>query len=476
MQIYLQNTLSGQKEVFTPIEDGKVKLYACGPTVYDFAHIGNFRSFLMADVLTRVLQYSGQEVTKIMNITDVGHLVSDADEGEDKILKKARLEKKDPFAIARFFEEAFIEDEQKLRIKAPDHRPRATEFIQQQIDLAQKLIDEGYAYESNNSVYFRTEKFKNYGQLSKNNLEDLVAGARVEVHSDKESPLDFALWKKAEENHLMQWDSPWGRGFPGWHIECSAMSQALLGDEFDIHTGGEDNIFPHHECEIAQNEGANGGHKSVNYWLHAKHLLVDGQKMSKSEGNFYTVRDLFEKGYAGHEIRYVLIAAHYRTALNFTFESLDMARASIARLSEARVILKNIAGEASPDENFIAPFREKYQTALSDDLNTADALGVVFELIKQALRLRDEKTLSAEQAASILAFLDQDFDPIFDIFPEEKKLSEDEEAEIQDFIAQRNKFREEKNWEASDKIRDELLARGIELVDEEGVTRYRIKA
>jgi len=429
----------------------------------------------MADLLERTFRYLGYAVTKVQNITDVGHLVSDADEGEDKILKKARLEKKDPFAIARFFEDAFVEDEKKLRIIPPLHRPRATEFIQEQIDLALKLIEEGYAYESNQSVYFRTEKFKNYGQLSKNNLEELVAGARVEVHSDKESPLDFALWKKADENHLMQWESPWGRGFPGWHIECSAMSQALLGDSFDIHTGGEDNIFPHHECEIAQNEGANGGHKSVNYWLHAKHLLVDGQKMSKSDGNFYTVRDLFEKGWAGNEIRYTLLSAHYRTALNFTFESLEMARASIARLTEAQVILKKIAETSEANEAFIAPFREKFQTALADDLNTADALGVVFDLMKQALKLRDEKALSSEQATSIIHFLETDFDQIFDIFPDKKLLSPEEEVEIQDLITQRKKFREEKNWGESDRIRDELAARGIELVDEDGTTRYRIQ-
>ncbi len=475
MNIFLQNTLSGKRETFTPLQPGKVSLYSCGPTVYDFAHIGNFRSFLMADLLERTFRYLGYAVTKVQNITDVGHLVSDADEGEDKILKKARLEKKDPFAIARFFEDAFVEDEKKLRIIPPLHRPRATEFIQEQIDLALKLIEEGYAYESNQSVYFRTEKFKNYGQLSKNNLEELVAGARVEVHSDKESPLDFALWKKADENHLMQWESPWGRGFPGWHIECSAMSQALLGDSFDIHTGGEDNIFPHHECEIAQNEGANGGHKSVNYWLHAKHLLVDGQKMSKSDGNFYTVRDLFEKGWAGNEIRYTLLSAHYRTALNFTFESLEMARASIARLTEAQVILKKIAETSEANEAFIAPFREKFQTALADDLNTADALGVVFDLMKQALKLRDEKALSSEQATSIIHFLETDFDQIFDIFPDKKLLSPEEEVEIQDLITQRKKFREEKNWGESDRIRDELAARGIELVDEDGTTRYRIQ-
>ena len=475
--IRFHNTLSGEKEKFVPLEPGKVKLYSCGPTVYDFAHIGNFRSFLMSDLLVRVLKYAGFDVEKVQNITDVGHLTEDniADaQGEDKIAKKAREEKKDPYEIARFFEEAFIEDEACLRILPADHRPRATEYIPQQIDMVQKILAAGYAYEANGSVYFRTTKFEKYGQLSKNKLEDLIAGARVEVNSEKENPLDFALWKKADSGHLMQWDSPWGRGFPGWHIECSAMSHAIFGDSFDIHTGGEDNIFPHHECEIAQNETSNGGKKSVNYWLHVKYLLVGNKKMSKSDGNFFTIRDLLKKGFTGEEIRYALLTAHYRSTLNFTLEGLEGARSSIARLEEARRVFAEVAASSSPSE-FASSARQGFQKELFDDLNAAGALAVVFELIKSGMKLRDEEKLSSEDAAAIMQFLNEDFDQIFDIVPKEEQLSDQKIADIEKLIAERDQFRAEKNWSESDRIRDELLAKGIELIDEEGKTVWKQK-
>jgi cysteinyl-tRNA synthetase len=494
--IQLHNTLTGKKEVFESLKLGVVKLYSCGPTVYDYAHIGNFRSFLAADLLFRVLQYAGYEVQKVQNITDVGHLTNDdlADaDGEDKILKKARVQKKDPFEIARFFEDAFVEDESILRIIPPNAgRPRATDFIVEQLTMIKDLITKGFAYEVNGSVYFRTNKFSEYGKLSKNSLEDLVAGARVEINHEKENPLDFALWKSADEDHLMQWDFLTGEhlkpgfkdtknpgsvqpGFPGWHIECSAMSQKLLGDNFDIHTGGEDNIFPHHECEIAQNECSHGG--KISYWLHAKHLLVGGQKMSKSKGNFYTIRDLLDKGYTGAEIRYLLISAHYRTALNFTIEGLDMARASMARLSEARRILHQLAGGTEvKDSSLVFGAREKYQAALEDDLNTAEALGVVFDLIKTALKKRDERTLTSGDAASIIRFLDTDFAMVFDIFPEEKSLSGDKTKEIEALIAERDQARTDKNWARADEIRNELLEQGIELFDEAGKTNWRVKS
>ena len=479
--LFFQNTLSGKKEKFVSIEKGKVKIYSCGPTVYDFAHIGNFRSFLVSDLLVRVLKYAGYEVQKIQNITDVGHLVSDADEGEDKILKKARLEKKDPFAIARFFEDAFVEDEGKLRILPPDARPRATEYIEQQIARCEDLIEKEYAYEANGSVYFRVSRFENYGQLSGNKLEDLEAGARVEVNSEKENSADFALWKRADANHLMQWDSPWGRGFPGWHIECSAMSKELLGFPFDIHTGGEDNVFPHHECEIAQNE-AFFGEKSVNYWLHAKHLLVDGKKMSKSDGNFFTVRDLFEKGFSGAEIRYLLLSAHYRAALNFTFDGLEMARASISRLGEARRVFfqvvsgqLTVASEGGDECAEVERARKKFRGALFDDLNVSDALAVVFDLVKVGMKLRDDGGLSVAQAGAILRFLEEDFDGIFDVFSGGEGLSVERVAEVEKLISERDKFRAEKNWGEADRVRDELLEDGIELIDEGGKTSFKLK-
>jgi len=473
--IFFHNTLSGKKEKFIPLKEGAVKIYSCGPTVYDFAHIGNFRSFLMSDLLVRVLKYAGYKVTKAQNITDVGHLIADSDDGEDKILKKAKLEKKDPFAIARFFETAFIEDEKILRILPPEYRPRATDFIAEQIELAEKLIQEGYAYAVNGSVYFRTKKFKNYGALSGNKLEDLVAGARVEVNSEKEDPMDFALWKRAEENHLMQWESPWGQGFPGWHAECSAMSAKLLGLPFDIHTGGEDNIFPHHECEIAQNECSSGISPSVRYWLHVKHLLVDGKKMSKSQGNFFTIRDLLEKGWKGEEIRFALLGAHYRSALNFTEESLGQARSSIARLEEARRIFSAVAEDFDSKETPLTPLtkggKEKFQKALFDDLNIADALAVVFDLIREGMKLRETGKLSVEEAKGMVDFLENDFDSIFDVLLVKRKaLSAQDAKEIRILINKRRQAREEKNWKESDRIRDELATRGITVVDEKDGT------
>lgn len=420
-----------------------------------------------------------------MNITDVGHLTNDdiADsDGEDKIGKKAKLSGKTAQEIADFYAEKFIEDEKFLRILPPDGRPKATEYIQEQIDIAQTLIDRDFAYEVDGSVYFRVNRFAEYGKLSGNSLENLNAGARIEVNDEKESPLDFALWKKAEPEHLMQWKSPWGMGFPGWHIECSAMSRAYFGDQFDIHTGGEDNLFPHHECEIAQNECScaeeNHGKNSVNYWLHAKHLLLEGQKMSKSKGNFYTIRDLAEKGWKGEEIRYLLLSAHYRTSLNFTLDGLTQARNSIARIEEARRIFSEIAKGSKSQEKFpeIDEYIKKYQTALFDDLNVSDALAVVFELIKYGLKLREDKKLNAERADYLLKFLETDFDQIFDIFPEKKELDPETIKKIESLIKKRSIARGEKDWQTSDEIRDQLLTKfGVEILDQSGNTTWRIK-
>ena len=473
--LHIYNTLTSKKEELIPLKEGKVRIYSCGPTVYDFAHIGNFRSFLLSDLLVRVLRYIGLEVEKVQNITDVGHLISDHDEGEDKILKKAKLENKDPFAIARFFEEAFIEDEDKLKIIPPNHRPRATDYIEGQIKWCEELIKKGYAYEKNGSVYFKISKFSTYGELSKNKLEDLMAGARVKENSEKEDPHDFALWRHADSNHLMQWDSPWGRGFPGWHIECSVMSHTLLGFPFDIHTGGEDNKFPHHECEIAQNE-AYCGERSVKYWMHTKHLLVDDQKMSKSLGNFFTLRDVLEKGYSGNEVRYLLLSAHYRTALNFTFQGLEMARSSIARLEEARRIFGEISSDASEEEGtLINKHKEAFKDALLDDLNVADALAATFELIRSGMKLRDEGNLSAEDAKSIVNFLEGEFNIIFDVLNDKDVVAKDDEEGIEALIKKRNEYRKEGKWKEADQIRDSLFKdKEIKLIDDGENTSYRV--
>lgn len=463
--VYFQNTLSGKKEVFTPIDPNQVKIYACGPTVYDFAHIGNFRSFLLSDLCVRVLKQAGYNVVKVQNITDVGHLTDDdlADsDGEDKILKKARTEKKDPFEIARAFENFYTSDEAALNILPPQSRPRATDFIAEQIDQIKKLVDAGFAYAINGSVYFRTQKFKDYGRLSKNNLADLNAGARVEVNSDKENPLDFALWKHAEPSHLMQWDSPWGKGFPGWHIECSAMSEALLGFPFDIHTGGEDNIFPHHECEIAQNECLHG-EKTVNYWLHAKHLLVDNKKMSKSKGNFYTVRDLMEKGWSGPEIRFSLMSSHYRSALNFTDSSLTQARSSIKRIQEAWTIFNASHSSDTNTVEWLEALKTQYQAALFDDLNVAPALGIVFEIINIGFQKRDKQQLTPEEASAITNFLQTDFNNIFAVIKTDKSDIPDS---VRKLLNQRAEARVNKDWQQSDVIREQIKTLGFQVLDE----------
>src|ERR1041385_8225489 len=294
-------------------------MYNCGPTVYSYAHIGNFATFLLADLLRRYLEYSGLEVLQVMSITDVGHLTDDAladGRGEDKLERKAREEKKDPWQIARFYEDAFQRDRRLLNILPAHHYPRATEHVPEMIEMIGDLLEKRLAYQAGGQVYFEISRFPQYGILSGNTPQELLAGARVEEDPEKRSPLDFCLWKK-DSRHIMQWDSPWGRGFPGWRIECSAMSRKYLGPIFDVHTRSEENIFPHHECEIAQSSGGEGRIFS-RYWLHRRHILVDGRKMSKWEGNFYTLSDLLEKGFRGSQVRYALMAGHYRATLNFT--------------------------------------------------------------------------------------------------------------------------------------------------------------
>ena len=336
-ELKFYNTLSRKVEKFEPIEPGKVGLYSCGPTVYSHPHIGNFRAFLVADLLKRFLEFKGFEVTHVMNITDVGHLLDDADEGADKLEEAARKQKKEPLEIAKIYIDSFNEAQKLLNIKPADEYPRATEHIPEMIAIVERLIEKGYAYVVDKNVYYDITKFKDYGKLSGNMLDDLNSGARVEVNEEKRNPQDFALWKH-DPKHLQQWDSPWGMGFPGWHIECSAMSSRYLGEEFDFHTGGEDNIFPHHENEIAQSEAASGK-KFVHYWLHTRFLMFDGEKMSKSKGNLYTIQELVEKGFKKSAIRYALISSHYRQNYNFTFEGLKAASVAIDKIQQCFLIL-----------------------------------------------------------------------------------------------------------------------------------------
>jgi len=333
----LYNTFSKTKEEFKPINSGKVGFYACGPTVYDYAHIGNLKTFIFEDVLRRYLEYTGYEVRYIMNITDAGHLTADdigqADTGEDKMLKAATREKKTPEEIAKFYTEHFFEDIEKLNFKKANFYPKPTAHIPHIIKFIEGLIKKGFAYEVNGNVFFDVTKFSDYGKLSGNTLDNLQVGARLEEHPDKKNPYDFSLWLKAPKDHLMKWDSPWGVGYPGWHIECSVMSIEYLGETLDIHTGGEDHIFPHHENEIAQSESYTGK-KFSNYWLHARFLLVDGQKMSKSKGNFYTLKDVEEKGYSPMDFRLFALSGHYRSNSNFTWQSMNQAKSNFQRIND----------------------------------------------------------------------------------------------------------------------------------------------
>ena len=311
MDIRLYNTLSRSKEVFVPIKQGKVGVYSCGPTVYNYAHIGNLRTYVFMDILRRIFEYNGYKVKSVMNITDVGHLLSDADDGDDKMAKAAKEQNKTPEEIAEYYSSVFFKDIARLNIKRPTITPKATDHIQEMINIVVDLIEKGYGYETDDGIYFDISKFENYGKLSHMNLEDQLAGARVNVNTGKRHPADFAIWKKAEPNHIMQWQSPWGMGYPGWHIECTAMSNKYLGNLFDIHTGGIDHVPIHHENEIAQAE-AWLGQKAVNYWMHSEFMLVDGGKMSKSLGNTWTVENLVERGYTPMEFRYLCLNTQYR--------------------------------------------------------------------------------------------------------------------------------------------------------------------
>ena len=379
---YLTNTLTRKKEKFVPIKDKQVGIYTCGPTVYRDIHIGNLRTYLMADILKRVLIYNGYSVKHIKNITDVGHMRTAGDQGQafDPIITQALKERKTPQEIAAGYTKQFLEDEKKINILPADTFPKATKHIQEMIEITKELVEKGFAYEKEGNVYFNVKKFEDYGKLSGNTLakmDKLLEAVRVSSETDKKDSADFALWKKAEEGRTMKWDSPWGEGFPGWHIECSAMSMKYLGESFDIHTGGEDNIFPHHEDEIAQSEAATGK-KFVNYWVHAGFLLVDGKKMARREGNVYTVADLVRKGFNPHAFRYLALTAAYRSRLNFTWKSLEAAQNALEN------IYREVTGFATSDnpKQGCAEYEQRFLDALNNDLDTPAGLVVVQELIK----------------------------------------------------------------------------------------------
>lgn len=455
----LYNTLTRNKEDFAPLDGKTVRMYACGPTVYSYAHIGNMRTYIFMDIIRRALKYSGYKLKGVMNITDVGHLMSDADEGEDKMAKAAKEQQKTPQEIADHYTQVFMQDIAKLNIAKPEIIAKATDHIKEMQNCVVELVKSGYAYEISDGIYFDISKFEGYGKLSRLNLDDQIAGARVEINSEKRHPADFALWKKAEPNHIMQWDSPWGKGYPGWHIECSAMSRKYLGDCFDIHSGGVDHIPVHHENEIAQNE-ALSGKKSVNFWLHGEFMLVDNGKMSKSLGNVYTISDLEQKGYSALDFRYFCLNAHYRKKLNFTFEGMDAARTSLDRL---RAVLYQHKTSNNPiDKEVVDKYRKQFIEAVEDDLNIPLALGILWSMTKE------------EKSADIYA-LALDMDKVLGLSLDKVQAKATEQVTVPDEIIELAKARllakQNKDYAKADEIRGEITAKGYTIADtKEGYT------
>lgn len=465
MKVY--NTLTRRKEDFQPLEAGRVRMYNCGPTVYMYIHVGNLRAFIFADLLRRYLEYKGYEVTQVMNITDVGHLTEDAETGEDKLEKSAREEKKDPWQIAEFYTRAFFEDIDRVGIRRATFYPKATEHVPEMIALIEKLIARGHAYVSNRCVYYDVTSFPEYGRLSGNPLESLLPGARLEVNPDKHDPRDFALWI-TDPKHIMRWESPWGVGYPYWHVECSAMAMKYLGESIDIHTGGEDNIFPHHECERAQSEGATGK-PFVKYWMHTRFLLVDGRKMSKSLGNFYTLRDLLARGCDPRAIRYLLLSTHYRQPLNFTLAGVEGAREALRRLEDFRLRMREAArGDATDSpavEAAIAQGIARFEASMDDDLNVSPALAAVFDTIAEINRM----AVGPGGAAKALAFLAR-LDTVLNVLPAEEAMPD---AEVERLIAERQAARQARNFKRADEIRARLREMGIALEDTPQGVRWK---
>lgn len=456
MNLYLYNTLTRQKEKFKPLEGKQVRIYTCGPTVYSFAHIGNFRAYIFMDNLRRVLKNNGYSLKHVMNITDVGHLESDADEGEDKMEKAAKKENKNPYEIAKFYTEVFLKDIQMLNIDIPEIIAKATDHITEMEQYVETLIKNGYAYETSTAIYFDVSKLDKYPILSNRKLDEQIAGARVEVDKEKRNPYDFAVWIKAPENHIMKWESPWGLSYPGWHLECSTMGRKYLGDQFDIHTGGVDHIPTHHENEIAQSKGATGKIPAKT-WMHVEFLQVDGGKMSKSLGNTYTLAQLQEKGIEPLAYKLFCYTAHYRTKLNFTFNGAYSAQKALNRLRES--YLKHSSGEEIIEDEEIKKYYNRFIEAVNDDLNLPLAMGIVWEIA------RNEK--QSKQFAKLLS----DFDEILglDLQNAKKYLDNQKEIElpeeIKKLINERKLARENKNWELSDKIRNELEEKGYTVKD-----------
>lgn len=452
------NTLTRQKEPFVPIDNRHVRMYTCGPTVYDFAHIGNFRTYVFEDVLRRTIQFFGYGLTQVMNLTDV----------DDKTIRGANAKGISLDAYTAIYKEAFFEDLKRLHIEPAEHYPAATQYIPQMIEMVDTLMKKGVAYRGGDgSIYFAIQKFPHYGCLSHLNLDELQAGASERVNSDeydKEHVSDFVLWKAydKERDGSIFWESPFGPGRPGWHLECSAMAMRILGETLDIHVGGVDNIFPHHENEIAQSEACSGK-PFVKLWMHSEHLVVDNRKMSKSLGNFYTLRNLIDKGYTGTQVRYLLISTHYRSKLNFTFQGLDGAKHALQRLYDFSLRLKNVApGKTGKADAILSRTDELFSEALSDDLNISAALGALFDMVREVNQLVDLGSLGADDAQKVLALLMR-MNKVLGVLHFDGR--EEVPAEILQAVKERGEARQSKQWKRADELRGFIESKGYVVED-----------
>ena len=485
-EIYIHNTLSRKKELFKPMTPGYVGLYVCGPTVYGDPHLGHARPGITYDVLVRLFRHLGYKVRYVRNITDVGHLENDSDSGEDKIAKKARVEQLEPMEIAQEYTIRYHDAMRKLNVAPPSIEPRASGHIMEQIALVKKILDAGYAYVSNGSVYFDVKEYDKkhrYGILSGRVLDEMISNTReLDGQSDKHSPYDFALWKKAAPEHIMKWDSPWSSGFPGWHLECSAMSEKYLGAQFDIHGGGIDLLFPHHECELAQNM-ASRGCEGVNYWMHNNMITIKGQKMGKSLGNFITLDELFtgnnsilEQPYSPMTIRFFILQAHYRSTLDFSNEALQASEKGFKRVMQAaRDAMKLTADDKAADLPEVAETYEKIYDALCDDLNTPVALSHIFDAVRMVNSAKDKQIrLNAKDCGLLRAIFSDILSGVLGLVDEDNDEGHEEVVDklVNMIIDVRKKAKESKDWATSDRIRDELKQAGILIKDTKEGTEW----
>ena len=487
MNFKIYNSLSGEKEDFKPILDGNIGMYVCGPTVYSNVHMGNVRTFMSFDFIYRTLMHLGYEVRYVRNITDAGHLTDDGTVENDRFVKQSRLEKLEPMEIVQKYTVDFHNVLKLFNMLPPNIEPTATGHIIEQLELTKLLIEKGYAYESNGSVYFDVraynEKGGNYGELSKRNIDELIANTRdLDGQSEKKNPQDFALWKNASPEHIMKWPSPWGEGFPGWHLECTAMSTKYLGDKFDIHGGGMDLKFPHHECEIAQGTACNGT-SPVNYWMHANMLTMNGQKMSKSTGNTILPMELitgennfFDKAFHPSVVRFFFLQAHYRSVVDLSNEALGASEKGFQRLMEAVKLVSSFGFQVSGSTSFdLKEWKQKCYDALTDDFNSPILIAHLFEAVKFIFNLKENKeTITAEDLEDFKTTINAFVFDVLGLQQLEENNNTKLDSTLQVLIELRNQARKAKNWELSDQIRDKLLAEGIELKDGKDGTTYAL--